>query len=79
MSKTYNIEIQNIDLDLLREQKAKLLTLQHRVDANNNYVCKPEEFDAIEGFINLIDHIQDSAVEQHGLDEAEVFKFSNED
>jgi hypothetical protein len=78
MSKTYNIEIKNIDLDMLREQKAKLLTLQHRVDADNRYVCRPEEFDAIEGIINIIDHIQDSAVEQYGLDEAEVFKFSNE-
>jgi hypothetical protein len=78
MPKTYNIEISNIDLEMLREQKAKLLTLQHRVESDNSPVVRPAEYEALEGIVNLIDHIQDSAVEQHGLDEAEVFKFSNE-
>lgn len=78
MEKQHDIKIMNVDLDLLREQKRKLLFLQDRLDGNGNHVCKPDELDAIEGILSLIDHIQDSAVEQHGLDEAEVFKFSNE-
>ena len=75
---TYEITLRNIDLDLLREQKAKLLVMQGRVDQNGSPVLKAKEFEAVDGIINLIDHIQDSAVEQHGLDESEVFKFSNE-
>lgn len=79
MSKTYEIRISGVDLDLLRKQKHKLITLMYRVDLDNKRVCGPEEFDAIEGIVNLMEHIQDSAVDQHGLDESEVFKFSNED
>lgn len=78
MSKTYNITISDVDIDLLREQKKQLLLLQGRIDSMESTVLKPKEYEAVDGIINLIYHIQDSAVEQHGLDESEVFKFSNE-
>lgn len=78
MEKTFDIEIKGIDLDLLREQKKQLLFLQGRTNTDNSPLLKPGEFDAIDGIINMIDAIQDAAVEQHQLDEEEVFKFSNE-
>jgi len=71
----YNIEIQNIDLNLLREQKEILLELQYKTTAN----ISAKEFEALDGLINLIDHIQDQAVEQHGLDENEVFNLNKEE
>lgn len=77
MSKTYNIQISDVDLDLLREQKRQLLLLQGRTELTNSLVLNSNEFEAVDGIINLIDHIQDSAVQQHGLDEEEVFTFSN--
>lgn len=76
MSKTYNIQISDVDLDLLREQKRQLLLLQGRTELTNSPVLNSNEFEAVDGIINLIDHIQDSAVQQHGLDEEEVFTFS---
>lgn len=78
MSKTYSITVTGVDLDLLREQKQELLLMFHRTDSDNNPICRPKELVAIDGVIGLIDAIQDAAVEQHGLDESEVFKFSNE-
>lgn len=78
MGNTFDIEIKNIDLDLLREQKKALLYLQGRTNMDNSPVLKPAEFDAIDGIINMIDAIQHEAVEQHGLDEEKVFQFSND-
>lgn len=63
----YDITIKNIDLDLLREQKNILIDLLIR-----------EDMTSLDGLINLLDHIQDEAIEQHGLDEEKVFKFENE-
>lgn len=75
----YNIEIQNIDLELLREQKEILLKLQYKTTPNGDIVVGAKEFEALDGLINLIDHIQDQAVEQHGLDENEVFNLNKEE
>jgi hypothetical protein len=75
----YNIEIQNIDLDLLREQKDVLLKLQYKTTPNGDIAVSAKEFEVINGLINLIDHIQDQAVEQHGLDENEVFNLNKEE
>lgn len=77
--KGYDITIKNIDLDLLRDQKMQLLYLADSKDSEGNpVIMNPWHKLALEGIINMIDHIQDSAVEQHGLDEAEVFKFKND-
>jgi len=56
-----NIEINNIDWKLLREQKEWLLSISD-VDERN-----------LDGVLNLIDHIQDQAVEQGVASEEIVF------
>lgn len=78
MKKTYDIQIPNVDLDLLREQKKQLLYLMERKNQAGDPVCRAMELVALDGIIGLVDAIQDGAVEQHGLDEAEVFKFNND-
>lgn len=72
-NKQYDILIKQIDLNLLREQKQTLLDLQYRDNPDGSQILKANEFKALEGIISLIDHIQDEAVEQLGLDENEVF------
>lgn len=69
----YDILIKQIDLNLLREQKQTLIDLQYRDNPDGSQILKANEFKALEGIISLIDHIQDEAVEQLGLDENEVF------
>jgi hypothetical protein len=75
----YDILIKKVDLKMLREQKQILINLQYRGNSNGSQVLKAKEFDAIEGIINLISHIQDEAVEQLGLDENEVFDLEKEE
>lgn len=72
-NKQYDIVIKKIDLNLLKEQKQILIDLQYRDDRDGSQILKANEFKALEGIISLIDHIQDEAVEQLGLDENEVF------
>jgi hypothetical protein len=72
-NKQYDILIKQIDLNLLREQKQTLIDLQYRDNPDGSQILKANEFKALEGIISLIDHIQDEAVEQLGLDENEVF------
>jgi hypothetical protein len=69
----YDILIKQIDLKLLREQKQILIDLQYRDNPDGSQILKANEFKALEGIISLIDHIQDEAVEQLGLEENEVF------
>lgn len=69
--KTYELDI---DFKQLREQKDILINMiqdwgeaddeQQNIDAKN-----------VQGILNLIDAIQDQAVEVHGLTEKEVFNF----
>jgi len=75
----YDILIKKIDLKMLREQKQIIMDLQYRENSDGSQVLKAKEFDAIEGLINLISHIQDEAVEQLGLDENEVFDLEKEE
>jgi hypothetical protein len=70
--------IENIDFDLLKKQKTQLIELQYRTHEGNPVVLS-KEYDALEGIINLIDHIQDSAIEQLGLKEEEVFNLNKEE
>ena len=77
-NKQYDILIKKIDLNLLREQKQILIDLQYRENPNGSQNLKANEFKALEGIISLIDHIQDEAVEQLGLDESEVFNLQKE-
>jgi hypothetical protein len=56
-----------LDFELLKKQKLDLLFLQDREGITN------EESEALTGVINLIDTIQEQAVDEHGIDETEVF------
>ena len=72
-NKQYDILIKKVDLKMLREQKQIIIDLQYRDNPDGIQILKANEFKALEGIISLIDHIQDEAVEQLGLDENEVF------
>lgn len=61
-----NVIIDNVDFALLKQQKASLLSINENVVSHDQYV-------AIGGIVNLIDAIQDYAVERLGLDENVVF------
>lgn len=72
----YDIKIQDVDLNLLRDQKEILVELQYKTARTGISVF---EFNALQGIVHLIDHIQDQAVKQHNLKEEDVYKFTNED
>lgn len=74
----YDINIKNVNLELLRDQKEALNNLQWKTNKDGSNYLSASEFSAVEGIINLIDHIQDQAVEQHGLSEEYVYKFTEE-
>jgi hypothetical protein len=56
MPRRVTVVIENIDLPLLKEQKRRLVTMQH---ADNG--LSDEERETLEGMINLLDAIQDKA------------------
>lgn len=62
-----SILIYRVDFHLLKHQKNTLMNLlfRHKLD--------PEELDAIDGILHLIDHIQDEILLQHDLTEEQVF------
>ncbi len=78
-NKQYDILIKKVDLKMLREQKQIIIDLQYRDNPDGSQILKANEFKALEGIISLIDHIQDEAVEQLGLDENEVFDLEKEE
>lgn len=61
----------HIDFNLLKEQKKELIKIMNTKNSQ-------KEFEAIEGIINLITHIQDHAVEELGIDENLIFDLENE-
>lgn len=75
----YDINIKNIDLNLLKQQKEILLKLQWKTSKTGEPIVSSKEFETLEAIINLIDHVQDQAVDQHNLDENEVFNFNKEE
>jgi len=78
-NKQYDILIKKVDLKMLREQKQIIIDLQYRDNPDGIQILKANEFKALEGIISLIDHIQDEAVEQLGLDENKVFDLEKEE
>lgn len=71
------IELKNMDWGLLRRQKLILLMMQNRERSLLDREGKShdnDEYNTIEGIINLIDAIQDDVVESKQLTEREVFK-----
>jgi len=68
------IPIKEIDFPLLKKQKGLLAVLRDAPRPPTD-----EERDAINGILNLIDDIQDYAVDHCGLDEDEVFSYRLKD
>lgn len=65
--------LMKLDFTLLKAQKSLLINLQGK-----KTITKPE-WDTLEGIINLIDHIQDTAVKKAIVTEEEAFNLSGED
>lgn len=65
--------LMKLDFTLLKAQKSVLINLQAK-----KTITKPE-WDTLEGMINLIDHIQDTAVAKAIVTEEEAFNLSGED
>jgi len=61
-------DFSKIDWPALRNQKKDLMCLQDSIKTD-----APDTFDNIEGIIELIDSIQDYAVEELGVPESDVF------
>ena len=53
----------DIDFELLKDQKSFLLDL----------LIRSRKYDQLEGFLSIIDEIQDQAVESNGVKEEVVF------
>ena len=60
-----------IDFGQLREQKVALLGI-------NAKVLSKDQYEALEGIINLVDSIQDYAVDKLGYKAQEVFRLTDE-
>jgi hypothetical protein len=63
-----------IDFEKLKEQKTAMLELMDAVKGG----VDQKKIDDAQGIINLIDHIQDYAVDVLGKDEKEVFNLEEE-
>lgn len=63
------VKIRGIDLILLKDQKHKLINIP-KADLHDDHA------DALEGIINLLDAIQDYAVDELGFNAKDVFNLS---
>jgi hypothetical protein len=64
-----------MDFKLLKEQKTTLIKIQTKLEKPNPKFTK-KEWDTMEGIINLLDAIQDVAVDEYGFNEKTVFRIS---
>ena len=81
--------LQKIDWSLLKEQKLQLNDLIGRLNGDlKQYLKDGEEglfketqrdIDSLEGIVNLLDTIQDYAVDVMGINEDEVFYLTNDE
>ena len=67
----FSLDASKIDWSLLRSQKLWLIS-NHAQETGDEAA-----FEAVEGLLNFIDYIQDSAVDQGLANEEEVFGFSS--
>jgi len=71
-----------IDFEKLREQKEAMLRVMGELTTVNDSLVKnakiSKDLQDAQGIINLIDHIQDYAVDVLGKDEKEVFNLEEE-
>jgi len=63
-----------IDFERLKEQKGALLSLMSSAEGG----VDQKKIDGAQGIVNLIDHIQDYAVDVLGKDENEVFNLKED-
>jgi hypothetical protein len=73
MKTTLTKFIGSLNFELLKAQKIVLIELQGKLESNG------PEWSTVEGIINLIDSIQDIAVDQVGFNPNHVFNLSGED
>lgn len=67
--------LKKINFEMLADQKLKLIGVQGALKALG---VKDEVHDAITGITNLLDSLQDFAVDEMGQDEDKVFKFEED-
>ena len=73
------MKMQNIDWELLKSQKDDLIRLinktekELKVRSTGYILVDHEDLDSLNGILNLIDSIQDSAVASGNASESEVF------
>jgi len=67
MSKTYDVLVEGIDVQLLKKQKEAVFNCMSRSTDDN-------EADMLDGVLCIISFIQDKLVDEQGLTEEEVFK-----
>ena len=67
--------IRSIDFKMLREQKKRIFEIQEILESPVFDGLWKDQNEALEGILNLIDSIQDLAVDQLGYSEKDVFSF----
>ena len=78
--------IKKIDWDLLREQKSNIFFIINDIEENAQYDSEDEEeigtyqewIDSLNGIIELINTIQDYAVDEMGMTDEEIFNLTEE-
>jgi hypothetical protein len=65
---------QYMDWALLREQKKDLFLL-----SITEHLLSPKQYEALDGILNVIDAVQDYAVNVEGISEQEVFNLKTEE
>ena len=70
--------INKMDFKLLKQQKTTLIKIQAKLEKPNPKFTQ-KEWDTLEGIINLVDSIQDIAVDEYGVSQRKVFRLSRKD
>jgi hypothetical protein len=70
--------IQKIDWKLLSEQKGQLLETIEDLE-NEQTSSNQHKIDSLNGILNLLDSLEDYAVDEIGVDENTVFNFKSEE
>lgn len=70
--------LKNTDFKLLKKQKTSLINIQSKLNKKGARFTQ-NDIDTLEGIINLVDSIQDIAVDEYGYSKFHVFKLSRKD
>lgn len=69
---TMEVFLSNFDFNLLKKQKTSLINIQSKMQISNVKFTQ-KDWKILEGMLNLIDTIQDIAVDEYGYKETLVF------